>query len=40
VGDEGGFEPNVATADEALRFVLGAIEDTGYEPGIDITILP
>ncbi|SCE72428.1 enolase [Micromonospora coriariae] len=38
VGDEGGFAPNFATADEALRFVLRAIEDSGYEPGQDITI--
>jgi enolase len=38
VGDEGGFAPNFATADEALQFVLRAIEDTGYEPGKDITI--
>jgi len=38
VGDEGGFAPNFADADEALRFVLRAIEDTGYEPGTDITI--
>ncbi|MGW4464316.1 phosphopyruvate hydratase [Micromonospora sp. NPDC004704] len=38
VGDEGGFAPNFATAEEALRFVLRAIEDTGYEPGRDITI--
>jgi enolase len=38
VGDEGGFAPNFVTADEALRFVLRAIEETGYEPGADITI--
>jgi enolase len=38
VGDEGGFAPNFTTAEEALRFVLRAIEDTGYEPGADITI--
>ena len=38
VGDEGGFAPSFASADEALRFVLRAIEDTGYEPGTDITI--
>lgn len=38
VGDEGGFAPNVTTADEALGFVLRAIEDTGYEPGNDVLI--
>ncbi|MEU8184302.1 phosphopyruvate hydratase [Micromonospora sp. NPDC049044] len=38
VGDEGGFAPNVTDADEALRFVLRAIEDAGYEPGADVTI--
>ena len=38
VGDEGGFAPSFTTADEALQFVLRAIEDTGYRPGTDITI--
>ncbi|GAB3939513.1 phosphopyruvate hydratase [Micromonospora vulcania] len=38
VGDEGGFAPNFATADEALQFVLRAIEDSGYQPGQDIAI--
>ncbi|GAA3919016.1 phosphopyruvate hydratase [Actinoplanes auranticolor] len=38
VGDEGGFAPHFATADEALEFVLRAIEDTGYKPGTDISI--
>ncbi|AGZ42817.1 phosphopyruvate hydratase [Actinoplanes friuliensis] len=38
VGDEGGFAPHVVTADEALEFVLGAVEQTGYRPGTDITI--
>ncbi|MEU8233116.1 phosphopyruvate hydratase [Actinoplanes sp. NPDC048967] len=38
VGDEGGFAPGFATADQALEFVLRAIEDTGYRPGTDITI--
>ena len=38
VGDEGGFAPNFTTADEALRFVLAAIEETGYRPGTDIAV--
>ncbi len=36
VGDEGGFAPAVATADEALGFVLKAIEAAGYKPGEEI----
>ncbi|AEV89098.1 enolase [Actinoplanes sp. SE50] len=38
VGDEGGFAPNFADADEALRFVVQAVRDSGYRPGIDVTI--
>ena len=38
VGDEGGFAPDFADADEALRFVVRAIEDSGYRPGTDITV--
>ncbi|RQW93959.1 phosphopyruvate hydratase [Micromonospora inaquosa] len=38
VGDEGGFAPNFTDADEALRFVVRAIEDTGYQPGADVLI--
>jgi enolase len=38
VGDEGGFAPNMATAEEALTFVTQAITDTGYTPGVDIAI--
>ncbi|MBB5801678.1 enolase [Saccharothrix ecbatanensis] len=39
VGDEGGFAPNLNSADEALQFVVDAIEKTGYTPGDDIAIL-
>ncbi|MFJ9629491.1 phosphopyruvate hydratase [Streptomyces sp. NPDC091280] len=39
VGDEGGFAPDLRTADEALDFVLHAIERTGYKPGTDITLV-
>jgi enolase len=39
VGDEGGFAPNLASADEALEFVVRAIEETGYTPGEDIALL-
>jgi enolase len=33
VGDEGGFAPNLKSADEALSFVMRAIEAAGYKPG-------
>ena len=36
VGDEGGFAPNLASADEALGFIMKAIEAAGYKPGDDI----
>jgi enolase len=38
VGDEGGFAPNLASADEALSFVMKAIEKAGYKPGEDIAL--
>ncbi len=33
VGDEGGFAPNIASADEALATIMQAIEKAGYKPG-------
>jgi enolase len=36
VGDEGGFAPNLGSAEEALGFVMKAIEAAGYRPGEDI----
>jgi enolase len=39
VGDEGGFAPNLSSADEALEFVVGAIEKAGYTPGEDVALL-
>ncbi|MFD5390709.1 phosphopyruvate hydratase [Streptomyces sp. NPDC127074] len=39
VGDEGGFAPDLRTADEALDFVVRAIEQNGYKPGTDITLV-
>jgi enolase len=39
VGDEGGFAPNLNSADEALEFVVGAIEKAGYTPGEDVALL-
>ncbi len=37
VGDEGGFAPNLKSADEALAFVTRACEKAGYTPGDDVT---
>ena len=33
VGDEGGFAPNIASADEALAIICTAIEKAGYKVG-------
>jgi enolase len=38
VGDEGGFAPNLKSAEEALGFVMKAIEAAGYQPGTDIVL--
>ncbi len=38
VGDEGGFAPNLATADEALSFIMKSIEKAGYTPGEDVML--
>jgi enolase len=38
VGDEGGFAPNLASADAALGFVMKAIESAGYKPGEDVAL--
>ena len=38
VGDEGGFAPNLPSAEAALDFVMRAIEPAGFEPGEDIAI--
>ncbi len=37
VGDEGGFAPNLKSADEALGFITRAVEQAGYRPGEDVT---
>jgi enolase len=37
VGDEGGFAPNIGSADEALAFISKACEKAGYRPGEDVT---
>ncbi|MGC2412329.1 MAG: phosphopyruvate hydratase [Stellaceae bacterium] len=38
VGDEGGFAPNLASADMALGFVMQAIEAAGYKPGDEVVL--
>src|SRR5258708_33570444 len=38
VGDEGGFAPNLASADEALGFIMKSIEKAGYKPGEDLVL--
>src|SRR5205823_6032818 len=35
VGDEGGFAPNIGSAEEALSFILKAGESAGYKAGSD-----
>ena len=36
VGDEGGFAPNLSSADEALGYMVRAVEAAGYTPGDDV----
>jgi enolase 1/2/3 len=38
VGDEGGFAPNLKSADEALGFIMKSIEAAGYKPGDDVML--
>lgn len=38
VGEEGGFAPDLASADEALSFIMNAIEKAGYKPGEDVAL--
>jgi enolase len=37
VGDEGGFAPNLASNEEALKMLMGAVERAGYRPGEQIS---
>ncbi|MBU3718085.1 MAG: phosphopyruvate hydratase [Actinobacteria bacterium] len=38
VGDEGGFAPNLAQNEDAIRILMEAIGAAGFEPGTDICI--
>ena len=38
VGDEGGFAPSLSTNEEAIEYILEAVEKAGFKPGQDISI--
>jgi enolase len=38
VGDEGGFAPNLASAEAALDFIMGAVDTAGFKAGTDIML--
>lgn len=38
VGDEGGFAPNLKSNEEAIEYVLRAIQSAGYKPGEEVSI--
>lgn len=38
VGDEGGFAPNLSSNEDAIKFILEAIDKAGYIPGRDVMI--
>ncbi|MBR0165143.1 MAG: phosphopyruvate hydratase [Lachnospiraceae bacterium] len=38
VGDEGGFAPNLASDEDALKYIMDAIKKAGYKPGKDFKI--
>jgi enolase len=38
VGDEGGFAPNLPSAEAALDFIMKSVESAGYKPGDDMVI--
>ncbi len=38
VGDEGGFAPNLASDEDALKIIIEAIEAAGFQPGSDIAL--
>lgn len=38
IGDEGGFAPNLASDEEALKFLVRAIEEAGFKPGEDFML--
>ncbi|MFA6884760.1 MAG: phosphopyruvate hydratase [Paludibacteraceae bacterium] len=38
VGDEGGFAPELGSAEEAIELIIKAIETAGYKPGLEVSI--
>jgi enolase len=38
VGDEGGFAPNLSSAESALDFIMSSIDTAGYKPGEDMVL--
>ena len=38
VGDEGGFAPNLKSAEDALGYIVKSIEKAGYTPGDDVCL--
>src|SRR5690606_2400597 len=38
VGDEGGFAPNLANDEDALKIIIEAIEAAGYAPGSEVAL--
>ncbi|MBR3925180.1 MAG: phosphopyruvate hydratase [Akkermansia sp.] len=38
VGDEGGYAPNLKSANEALDVIMTAIENAGYKPGEEVSL--
>ena len=38
VGDEGGFAPDLKSNEEAITYIISAIEKAGYKPGTDVCI--
>jgi len=38
VGDEGGFAPNLASNEDAIKAIIESVEKAGYAPGVDVAI--
>lgn len=38
VGDEGGFAPNLSSNEEPFKYIVRAISEAGYKPGVDVCI--
>jgi enolase len=38
VGDEGGFAPNLPNNEAAIQWIMRAIEEAGYNPGVDVMV--